>query len=401
MLLLKNASLVDVVNAELIPGASVLIENGIIKALGADAEGVCADSVIDLKGRFLMPALVDMHSHFSGSSGFDHLDPGERVNTYDYTEAREGFLRWSVLTVRSCGDPTPDILDFRDDSAAGKLVAPRIYAAGKWIQGVEAHPAFTVYGAHPVVLEKAAICVDENSDLEAAVDSIKTAGSDWLKLFYASSPALFGEKPLRCMSRECLAKLTEIAHRKGMKVMVHIDGASGAEAAVEAGVDSIEHVLAVHCEDYGYSDELIEFIAAKGITIVPTMVLSKNFGGGAGAAVSTYEKIVSVVARMHKAGVRICAGCDSGVPFVPFGESLHDELGCLTEAGFSPWEALRAASCLSAEVLGCTVAGSIEPGKSADMLVLDGNPIEDISNTKKIAMVICRGRIVRDDLTGI
>lgn len=401
MLLLKNASVVDLEKGQILFPMSVCVEKGLIKYIGPDSETADADVYIDLKGRYVIPGLVDMHSHFSGSSSFDHLDPGTRINTYDYTEAREGFLHWGVTAVRSCGDPCPDILEFRDDALAGKLSAPRIYAAGKWIQGIDAHPAYTVYGAHPVIIERAAICVDEHSDLEAAVDTVRNMGSDWLKLFYASSPALFGGREVKCMSRDCLIELTRIAHQKGMKVMVHVDGASGADAAADAGVDSIEHVLAIHCEDFDYSDSLIDKIASKGIAVVPTMVLSKNFGGGTGAADSTYKKIAEIVGRMHKAGVTLCAGCDSGVPFVPFGEALHDELSCLVDAGFSPAEALKAGSSVSASVLGCSDSCALKTGDRADLVILEGNPLEDISNTKKIAMVIMGGRIVRDELGGL
>lgn len=401
MLLLKNATVIDVKEGKPVADCSVFIEGGIIKELRKSRDDDRAESIVDLKGRFLIPALTDMHSHFSGSSGFDHLDPGTRVNTYDYTEAREGFLRWGVLNVRSCGDPCPDILSFRDDVDSGKIISPKIIAAGMWIQGKDAHPAYTVYGAHPTVLEKAAICVDEASDLVGTVESVRNMGSDWLKLFFASSPALFGGKPVSCMSRQCLSKLTAIAHQKGMKVMVHVDGANDAAAAADAGVDSIEHILAINCLDSDYSDGLIKKIADKKIAVVPTMVLSKNFDGGSGAAASTYEKIRTIVRRMHKAGVTICAGCDSGVPFVPFGKALHDELECLVDAGFSPVEALRAASCVSADVLGNKGAGSIAVGNFADIIVLDEDPTALISNTKKISMVICRGRIVRDEMTGV
>lgn len=390
--------------AELTPrqDTTVLIDSGKIVSVGGRVPDD-AGCIINLRGKTVLPGLVDIHTHFAGSSSLEHLDPGRRVNTYDYTEAREGFLDWGVLTVRSCGDVCPDILEFRDGQrrGAGKP-SPRLFAAGPWVQGTGAHPASTIYCDNPVILSDAAICVDDGSDLDAIVRSVKSRGADWLKLFYAGSPFFFGEKTPAVMSESCLRRLVRAGHENGMPVMVHVDGASDMLAAAKAGADSIEHVLGVGCGDCDYTPELLELLAEKQIAVVPTMTVSKSFaGGGNPAGDETYARIKALLPEMLRSGVKICAGCDSGIPFVPFGQSLHEELACLVDGGMTPRQALQSATSVNASVLGIgRETGTLDAGMDADLMITDGDPLEDISASRKICMVIKGGAVIRDRMTG-
>jgi len=399
---LLNANLVDVAAGAILADMTVLIQNGSITAVGPNLPIPAEAVTVPLQGRYVLPGLIDLHTHISGSAGFDHPEPGQRKNTYDYSEAREGFFDWGVLTVRTCGDICPDVLQFRDEmKAALPPRAPTVFAAGPWVQGENAHPLYTVYGANPVYQRQGCFCVDDESDLTAVVLQIRQQGVDWLKLFYGGNPMLFSDKPMTRMSRYCLHELTRLGHENGLKVMVHVDGATDMAEAADAGVDTIEHTLAAGYGDDSFTPELYQLLVQKRIAVIPTMDVSKRLGGGVDFALETHERLKTVIREMHEAGVVIGAGCDSGVPFVPFGESLHEELACLVSAGFSPAEAIRAATAVNASLLGCQeTAGKIEAGFDADLLIVKENPLKDIEHTKQIQMVIKSGAIVRDHITG-
>lgn len=397
MLTLKNVTLIDGTGAPPVENAAVVMENGSVSAAGRGLEAPAGSSVMDLAGCTVMPALIDAHTHFSGSSSFDRPSAGVLQNTYDYDEAREGFLRWGVLTVRTCGDQCPDILTFRDRVRHGKgPLAPRIFAAGPWLQCPGGHPACTVYGSDKQVLDNACILVSDDTDMGAVISKL-VGRVDWVKAFYGHLDKTRYPHPAPRMSKRCLEGICQEAHRRGLRVMVHIDGAHEMADAVACGADCIEHIIGTGSDDTEYSDAFIAELAKKQIPVDPTIISIARFEGKVNGAPPVLPALLDTVRRMHEAGVRLCAGCDSGIPFVPFGESLHDELGMLVRAGFSPMEAIRAATAVNASVLGLgAYVGTVLPGRRADLLVLGSDPLENIANTKDIRMVLQRGHIVYD-----
>ena len=403
MLVFKNARLIDGTGRPPAEGCTIVIEGGRFLRVSETPGIPDGANVIDLRGKTVIPGLIDAHTHFSGSSGFDRPGFGRRRETYDYAEARESFLDWGVTTVRSCGDIGSEILSYCRDQEAERPASPRVLAVGPWFQAKGGHPGFTV---GPMVgledeetLRDAAVIIDDGTDIEAEVSRVAAMGVFEIKAFLGHVDKGNYPVPVPHMTEAQLSRIVRQAHALGKRVICHVDDPSEMETAVRAGADGIEHALAVGAEETEFSPELLGMLAARGTVVDPTMISILRWERQVPGALPVYEKLRAAVRRMYEAGVTLAVGCDSGIPFVPFGESLHDEMGCLTEAGIPPLEVLRMATGGNAAVFGLDgELGSIAPGRLADMLVLDADPLENIENTKKILLVLQGGRILRDRL---
>ena len=396
MLAIKHVHLITGTDTAPVDDATILIENGKIKAAGKDIVVPESASIINGQGMTAMPALSDVHTHMGGSSSFDHSPCGKRIETYEYSESREGFLRWGVTTVRTCGDQAKEMLSYRDDVKSGKSVAPRIISCGPFIQDPNGHPWGTVYMKSPEVAENACMFADSGEAIEQQVDEIAHTGVDFIKVFYAHLNKMDYPNPVPRITKEQLGRIVDSAHRNGLKCACHVDGPEEMMDAAECGVDFIEHMIGAGNENTAFTDEMIQKVKDSGAFVDPTMISILRFDQTPGF-VSVYDGLKKAVKQFYDAGIPLLVGCDSGIPFVPFGESVHDELACLVEAGIPASDVIRMATLGNAQALELDGSiGSIEPGKQADIVLLGSDPLEDIANTKDIRRVIMNGRTVFD-----
>lgn len=390
MLAIVNATVPDGSGKKI----SVLVDGGKIAASGTDVAVPPGASVINAEGLYILPGLIDAHSHFGGSSSFDRPGCGDRRETYDYVEAREGFLRWGVTTVRTCGDQAKEILPFRDDVNAGNVLSPRVVSCGPFFQGAGGHPWATVYMKDPTVAETAAVFISDDTDIEKAVADVASTGVDFIKAFYGHINKLDYPKPVPHMGKGQLGRLVAAAHKHGLKCAVHVDGPQELMEAVEVGADAIEHLIAAGGEETRFTPAQIEAIKASGAVVDPTMISILRFDQTPGFP-SVWADLKLAVKQFYDAGVPLAVGCDSGIPFVPFGESLHDEMACLVEAGIPALDVLNMATEGNARLLGLdAVIGTLDAGKDADLLLLGADPLEDIANTRDIRLTMVKGSIV-------
>lgn len=399
MLVLRNATIFSSPEIPPAQGATVVIDGDRIARAGTDT-GVQygADIVIDLKGRFVMPGLIDAHMHFGGADSFDYPGISDRHESYDFQKARADSLKCGVTTIRSAGDYTPEIFEFRDEVARGLHVSPRIVAAGKMICARGGHPMDTVFGSNGKMSQNCAVMVDDATDIDAEVAKLVEAGADWIKAFIAEVNKVSYTTPIPRVPPETIRRIVDLAHEHGKPCMIHVDNALHLREAAEAGADSIEHIFSVGAPHTDIGDDLIETLIKKQIFVVPTVYSIKAHEDPNGAMPLVYEKLVEQVGRLIRAGVYIGAGTDSAIPFVSIGESLHGELAELVKCGMSPARAIAAATSGNARLLRKEhELGSILPGFYADLVVLDGDPLPDISQTRNISMVIMNGRIVVDN----
>ena len=400
MLVFKNAFLIDGTGAGPAAGATVIVEGKKIRDAGGALPVPDGAQVVDLKGKTLLPGFSDAHTHMGGSSSLDRPGGSSRFAAYDFAEHREAALRWGVTALRSAGDFTPDILMFRDEVNAGTLRSPRMLACGRFLQAKGGHPLSTVFFDDPSIAENACVLIDENTDIDAEVGKLFDLGVDWIKTVASDDNKFkYPDTAAPFLTDAQLRMITDAAHKRGLPVMAHVDDVGDLARAARAGVDTIEHTINVATSDHEITDETLKLLTDCGAWVVPTLVATKIHDGSVEGAPPVWEKLQAAVRRLIEAGVKIGVGCDSGIPFVPFGECVHMEMELLTEAGYSPLQAITATTGFNADMLrAADVFGRIAPGQAADIVILGSNPLDDIKNTRDILMVLRDGAVVVDNM---
>ena len=378
-LAITHVTVIDCTGAVAKPNSTVVITSGHITAVGpSDGISIPAGSrVVDGSGKFVIPGLWDMHGHLT-----------------DATEDAFPLLIMNGVTgVRDMGGDIVQIDRWRSEIENGTRVGPHIIRAGPFVDG----PKEGVTNR---------LTVRTPDEARQAVRKLKADGVDFIKVHNALPPEAF------------FALMGE-ARKEHIPVAVHLPkGVSSAEAS-DAGVASLEHIETINesalwrkgataktveqavDENLGPAgQELFQRLAKNGTWYVPTLVayergflLWSNDPEALKPRLEVLRKQITLVGMMRQAGVPIMAGSDfSDWGTVP-GIDLHNELALLVEAGFSPLEALQSATLNPAKFLGKTdTFGTIQVGRVADVVLLDMNPLEDISHTRKINAVVLGGK---------
>ncbi len=375
---------------------TILIDEGKIKRMGSDIPVPSGSITIDATGKTIIPGLIDAHTHLSGSSLFTRPALCNANDSYDFAEGREGCLRWGVTTVRTCGDMADDMLGFVKRQREGvALPGPRVISCGPLFQAKGGHPYYTVWEGNQEIFDKAVICLDDDSDVEAEVDQVIDKGVDFVKTFFGHVDRTKGGKSVPRLSRDVNERIVKQAHRRGKKVCCHVDCVDEMVAAAEMGMDSIEHCVNVGSANNQLTDDMVAAIKASKAILDPTIVALKPWEDFLRFQNSNREYNIRLTKRMFDAGVPLAIGCDSGIPMVPFGESVHEEMANFVSAGLDPITVIGIATRGNAELLGVSdITGSLEEGKQADLVMLSANPLADIANTKRIEIVVHNGALV-------
>lgn len=358
-------------------------------AEGAPPSDLPADLVVDAEGRTVLPGLIDSHAHVIGLSPGDP-DPDADVKraARDTIHAIGGLadvIRSGVTALRDCGHPHHSIFAVRDAADDGLLTAPRMRLAGR---------AITASGGHGSFLSVQADGVDA---IRRAVRIEAKAGADWIKVMVTGGTATPGEEVTDVqLTLEEVSAIVDEAHRRGRRVCAHVSNLTGTHLALQAGVDSIEHGIAL-------DDEAVGRMIDAGTWLVPSLLCTKTEGEAGpesgipefirrkGAAI--YRQQMASFQRALAAGVRIAAGTDAAVPYLPLGgPTLAAELALMVDLGMSPAAAIASATSAAAEMLGFEGLGSIELGWKADLIVVEGDPLLDLTTLGRPWLVVSRGR---------
>jgi imidazolonepropionase-like amidohydrolase len=359
----------------------VLVEDGMIAGCGsgeapsraqmeADGDG----TVLDLSGKTLLPGLIDVHVHLVLDASPDPIKrvTGEPVarSALEIAVRAQRTLQAGFTTVRDLGDRGFAAIEVRNAIRSGLIPGPRMVCAGHLI---------CMTGGHGWALGREADGVD---DVRRAAREQLKAGADVVKLMATGGVLTPGTQPGAAqLTLEELQAGVDEAHRAGRKAAAHAQGAEGIRNAVLAGMDSIEH-------GFYLTDEIIELMLERGTYLVPTVVALTGItehGEGSGIPRSAVEK-AEVVAQVQaeslvkavKAGVKVAMGTDAGTPFNGHGDNAR-ELAMLVKHGLSASAAIVAATSSAADLLGVgDEVGSISAGKAADLLIVNGDPLEDI-----------------------
>jgi len=397
MLAFINARVIDGTGRPPVENAAVVVNGTQIESVGISLPVPEGAVIVDLKGRTVLPAFSDAHTHFGGTDLLTRPGLGGRDITYDYALNSDVNLQWGVTTVRSAGDFMPDITDFRNDAASKGLHAPRILTAGRMFAAPGGHPLDTVFMSNETIRENACILCRDDTDIDAEVKNLADAGVDWVKAFLSTMNKMNYPHPVPRLSYDTLKRITDAAHKYGKPVMLHIENPDDMAEAVEFGVESIEHTIGVGSQRFEISNDLLTRLRSSGAFVIPTLSAIKAHDGMLEGAELVYPHLETAVKRMADAGVRLAVGCDSGIPFLPYGECVHIEMELFTALGLSPMETLCIATRENAKLFRLdNKLGTIEAGKLADIVVLDADPLSDISNTRKICLVMKEGSVVSD-----
>ena len=438
-LAITHVTLIDATGAAPQPDMTVFIADEQIAAIGVSKSMSIPRSTrtVDGTGKFLMPGLADMHAHLTGAS--------EPSGSREFILPL--MLASGITTVRDMGGYLEALVPLRREIEAGKLVAPRIFFAGPYLDG---KPPFF----------QPSLVVTNSAEAAADIHALTSQGVDFIKV-------------QSNLSRDAYFAIAELCRREHLTFVGHVPDRVTAAEASDAGQRSIEHLTGVlrACSSeepvlmrkqfaappkkgtvgqsmdrqlawqiellQSYSEEKAAALIAEFVRNqtwqVPTLILLRNDAYPTpagdpsrdsrrayipGQVLANWDKgtrdrdkgakaeefslrsrfmeaSLRMVGKMNAAGVAIMAGTDTTAPFVFPGSSLHEELALLVEAGLTPMQALQAATKRPAEFVGkLQTQGTIEKGKIADLLLLDANPIEDIHNTEKIRAVIFRGKLL-------
>lgn len=394
-----NALLVDGTERPPLPDATIVVTGNRIAAAGQGIAVPEHASVLDLRGKTVLPGLIDAHIHLGGL-GFHASPPfGGRAATDDYAEARLGALRYGVTTQRSLGDFLHDSLAVREEIARGELPGARLLASGPSFQVEGGHPNGSVWANNPDALREAARVPTTPEEAKQAVEDLADAGVDLIKIIISNN-AIFGPpRPELKMPWHLTQAIIDAAHARGLRVAAHTETLEDCRLAVRAGVDDIEHLLmrAHEPQDEVAFDALFALMVGHGTYLVPTMVAHEHEATPDTDA-RTLRYGNALVRRAFEAGVRLGVGSDAHSAGL-HGWKLRAELIMMVhDQGIPALPALIAATRTNAELLDVSDRlGTVEPGKIADLLVLSGNPIDDITALADVHLVVQDGAVVVDN----
>ena len=403
-LLLWNARLLDGRGGPPRDHVAIDVRRGMIAGVEDAAGSTAPDGARDVAGRTVLSGLIDAHMHVMSdlerSPGFGPPPPlkGE--------EPRPGELRWFVLaqaarallragftTVRDVGSYDDEAIVLREAIRLGLVDGPQILSCGRIISATA--PGARIFGT---MYQEA----DGPWEMRRAVREQIRRGADYIKVMATGARSVEREDPEPAqMSREELDAVVDEAHRMGLRVAAHAEGLAGARMAIEAHVDTIEHGLSLH-----RAPDLLRRMAGDGIALVPTLStfhdLADRFAAEFAPALVAQaarqrEEAYATLAAAHDAGVTLALGFDSGPP-----GANAQELMRMIDGGLSSAEAIGAATTGSAQALGLADRGTIEVGKVADLLVVDGDPLEEpglLCDGNRIWLVVRAGVAVAGQAT--
>jgi len=405
----RAAHLIDPKSGAVTTNAVIVVERGRISAVGSNVTVPPNAHVIELGNVTLLPGLIDAHTHllqnYQGQLGGD--DPNMLLTVATMSPATRALLgvkmgredlEAGITTVRDVGNSgwNGDVA-LRDAINAGWVQGPRIVASTRALSAAGGQFGRLQAAAQQLVEQEYAV-VSTPDEARRATKQAFYDGADVIKVIVNTGP--------RVVSLDEMRAIVDEAHRVGKRVAAHAIGDTATLIAAEAGVSSIEHA-------YTVLDTVLKLMAKKGIFLVATDYPAEFYVGGLGGSVTPEERAQRLrgaqafarsnaerLLRATRMGVRVAFGSDEyyDAPGYTRGQASLLTLQAYQEAGMPPLEVLRAATINSADLLGLgDRVGSIEVGKLADIIAVDGDPLHDVKDLQKTRFVMKGGVVIRND----
>jgi len=392
--------MVDVANGKLINQPVITVESGRIVNIQIGGSVDPAGNVVDLRGLTLLPGMIDMHAHLTASSsehGYKRLASSQTRSALRGVKHARDTLMTGVTSVRNLGAGGFIDVALRDTINAGEIDGPRMFVSG---------PSLGITGGHcdnnllPVDFQVSSDGVADGPwEVAKKVRRNIKYGADLIKICATGGVLSKGTKVgVQQYSLEEMKMVVTEAHRRDVIVAAHAHGTEGVYAAIEAGVDSVEHASFI--DDAGIK------LAKKNGTYLSMDIYVTEFILGEGAKAGILEESLAKERKTGalqrenfrkavKAGVKMVMGTDAGV--YPHGDNLK-QLSRMVQFGMTPLQALQAASINAATLLKKeNDIGSLKVGAYADIIAVRGNPLDDIALLEQVAFVMKDGKVVKSD----
>jgi imidazolonepropionase-like amidohydrolase len=398
--LVRAGSLLDVKTGKLLDSQTLIVVGDTIQSIAPSAQVPAqpGDAVIDLSGLTVLPGLIDVHTHLTFNTNFD---PYYTLTQTDAKEAINGvvnaraMLLAGITSVRNVGADGYTDVDLRDAINSGQVIGPHMQVSGPLIgiTGGHCDDDLLPFRFHAVGDGVA----DGIAQVQHMVRQNIKYGADLIKICATGGVLSRGDDPQASQyTLEEMQAIVADAHRLGRRVAAHAHGAQGILWATEAGVDSIEH--GSYIDDAG-----IAAMKKHGTYLVPTLYLEDWMVQNGNLPPFSHQKMVAIsaVAKQNikhaiDAGVKIAMGTDAAV--YPHGLNAHELDVYVNQLGMAPLAALQTATVNAADLMGwSSKTGSLEPGKWADIIAVEKNPIDDVRVLQDVKFVMKAGVVYKNE----
>lgn len=397
--------LIDGKAAQAVKDKTIVIRDGkFVEIVDGFREAKDGDEVIDLKNSTVMPGFIDLHTHLTSENSKESYSEGFRLNVGDFAFRSVVYAERTVMagftTVRNLGDRDNLSVQLRNAINSGWIKGPRIFTAAKSIASTGGH-ADPTNGVRDDLMGDPG---PEEGVVNGMVDGAKAVrqrykdGADLIKITATGGVLSVAKSGLNPQFTEAeIRAIVDVAKDYGFTVAAHAHGTEGIKRAVRAGVTSIEHGSFL-------DDEGIDLMKKNGTYLVPTMLAGDHVHEKSKIdgyfpeivrvkAAVIGPKIKETVAKAYKAGVKIAFGTDCGVS--AHGQNAR-EFQLLVEAGVPPMKAIQMATSVAAKVLAMEdTLGTVEAGRFADLVAVEGDPLADIKLLQNVAFVMKDGVVVK------